>query len=263
MADLLSIDPFLVLGTAVVICIGGIMQSTIGFAYALFATPLLVWMGVPLPMTIVIVSTCSCIQAVFGTRQLRAEVPWRQAGAAIAMRVAGVLVCLTLLKRLALLNPEDVRLFVGCIICLLVGIQLLFRVRPAEKVHPVWGALAFSVSGFLTGISGMGGPPLVMWAMAHDWSGEKIRAFLFVVFMASTPVQVLLLYLAFGADMLQGAAVGLVLAPVVFLGTAIGLPLGKRIPRPVFRRLAYLILVIIGLGSVLPRVWQVLHLTGR
>ena len=237
MPDLSSIDPFLILGTAVVICIGGIMQSAIGFAYALFATPLMVWMGVPLPKTIVIVSTCSCIQSVFGARQLRAEVPWRQAGAAIAVRVAGVLLCLALLKRLALLEPDDVRLVVGCIICLLVGIQLVFRIRPADSVHPVWGALAFSISGFLAGVSGMGGPPLVMWAMAHNWSGEKIRAFLFVVFMASTPVQVLLLYLAFGADILQGAAAGLLLAPVVFLGTAIGLPLGKRIPRPAFRRL--------------------------
>jgi uncharacterized membrane protein YfcA len=262
-AGLLSVDPLLVLGTAVVICIGGIMQSAIGFAYALFAIPLMVWMGVPLPKTIVIVSTCSCIQSAFGARQLRAEVPWSQAGAAIAMRVAGVFVCLALLKRLALLKPDDVRLVVGCIICLLVGIQLLFRVRPAEKVHPAWGVLAFSTSGFLTGISGMGGPPLVIWAMAHDWSGEKIRAFLFVVYMASTPVQVLLLYLAFGADMLRGAAVGLLLAPVVYLGTAVGLPLGKRIPRPAFRKLAYGVLVTIALGSVLPRIWQVFQLGGR
>ena len=44
---------------------------------------------------------------------------------------------------------------------------------------------------------------------------------------------------------MAGAGMGLLLAPVVFAGAAIGLPLGSRIPKAVLRRIVYLILVSI------------------
>ena len=39
--------------------------------------------------------------------------------------------------------------------------------------------LTFTGSGVLAGLCGMGGPPLVLWAMAHDWPTQRIRGFLF------------------------------------------------------------------------------------
>ena len=37
------------LAAAVVIGVGGIMQSAVGFGYALLATPLLIWLGIAAP----------------------------------------------------------------------------------------------------------------------------------------------------------------------------------------------------------------------
>ena len=52
-------DPLHVIFVGVVIFGAGLAQSTIGFVYALFATPLLVWLGMTLPDIIALIATCS------------------------------------------------------------------------------------------------------------------------------------------------------------------------------------------------------------
>lgn len=59
----------------VVLLIAAVGQSAVGFGFALFATPALVWLGVDLPHAIALVSTCSMIQSAMGARELRASVP--------------------------------------------------------------------------------------------------------------------------------------------------------------------------------------------
>lgn len=247
----MGIDPLLLAGVAGVIFLGGILQGAIGFAYALFVTPILVWMGLPLPMTIVIVATCSFVQGAMGAWELRGELPWRQAAWAVAGRLPAIAVGVLLLRRLALFPVDTVKLVLGCLICLLVALQIACKVKPVERLHPGWGGLAFLSSGLLAGVAGMGGPPLVIWVMAHNWSSVKTRAFLFAVFSASFPLQLGLFVGGFGTGILKGFLIGLMLIPAVFLGSRIGMPLGNRLPKPLLRTLAYLILIAIGLSAIL------------
>jgi uncharacterized membrane protein YfcA len=95
--------------------------------------------------------------------------------------------------------------------------------------------------------------------MHHDWPTEKIRGFLFAVFAASIPIQVMLLYFTFGIDILHTTATALLLVPAVFLGAAVGLPLGNRLPRPVLSGIVYTTLLIIGLSSIIPQIIQKLR----
>ena len=99
-------------------------QSAVGFGYALFATPLLVWTGVPLPSLISLVATCAMIQAAIGARKLHATVPWRLSLTATAIRLASVIIGLLMLKRLVVLNTNHIRMVIGCILCLLAVIYL-------------------------------------------------------------------------------------------------------------------------------------------
>jgi len=244
----MNVDLSLIAAIAAIVCLAGIMQSAVGFAYALFATPVLVWMGVPLPVTIAIVSTCAFVQASLGARHLVADVPWRLAGVTVVSRLATTIVGVFILGMLSTLSVDAIKLVVGCVLCLSVGIQFAARPRAAAKLHWAWGALAFSASGLLAGTCGMGGPPLVIWALAHDWSSERTRGFLFAVFAASIPIQISLLYMMFGVDILWGAAIGLLLGPAVMLGTVVGLHLGKQISKPMLCRIAYAILLVIGLN---------------
>jgi len=237
-----------------IICLAGMGQSAVGFGYALFATPLLVWIGIPLPNVIVLVATCGMIQAIIGARKLHAAVPWRLSLTATAIRLASVIIGLFLLKRLVVLNTNHIRMMIGCILCLLVAIQILWRPQPVKSMHWGWAGIAFSASGLLAGICGMGGPPLVLWSMAHDWSTQKTRGFLFAVFATSIPVQIVLLSLTFGTSILWNAAVGIAFLPLVYLATAIGLPIGNRMAKDKLSHIAYAILLVIGISAVVPAI---------
>ena len=83
-----------------------------------------------------------------------------------------------------------------------------------------------------------------------------IRGFLFTVFAASIPIQIVLLYFTFGMDIIRSVATALLLSPAVFLGAAIGLPLGNRMPRSVLTVIVYTALLVIALSSIIPHIIQ-------
>jgi len=141
---------------------------------------------------------------------------------------------------------------VGAILILLVGLQLVWRPRPVASAHWCWAGLAFLASGLLTGICGMGGPPLVLWSMAHSWPSQKTRGFLFAVFATSAPLQIILLSVTFGASVLWNVVIGAAFLPLVYLGTVVGLPIGNRMDKERLRYVAYAILLVIGISAVVP-----------
>ncbi len=243
-----------ILITGLILCFAGLAQSAAGFGYALFATPLLLLCGMALPQAITLVVTCSLCQSLTGLHHLRAVVPWKSSFAASGIRLTGICIGLFALKVLVQLEPEKIKLTVGIILCAIVCLQLIVRPNPQVSPHPAWAGIAFLGSGLLSGICGMGGPPLVLWSMAQPWDSRKVRAFLFGVFSCSLPVQLILLSLTFGMEILRFAGLGLLLFPFVWLGTMMGLPIGNRIEKPQLQKIACLILLVVGTGSI----WSVL-----
>ena len=238
------------IGVGAILFLAAMGQSAVGFGASLFATPLLIWIGLPLPNAIALVTTCALMQTTLGARNLRAAVPWRLALTATAVRLVSLGAGILMLRRLVRFGPDQIRMVIGGVLCLLVVIQLLWRPRPAPKMHPGWAGLAFLSSGFIAGLCGMGGPPLILWLMAHDWSPRKTRGFLFAVFATTIPAQIVLLWATFGRTILWSVAVGLALFPLVYLGTSIGLPIGNRMAKSRLRNIAYAILLAIGISSV-------------
>ncbi len=241
-----------IVGAGGIIFLAGMLQSTVGFGYAMFATPLLVWIGLALPGVITLVATCSMIQAAIGARKLHADVPWRLSLSATTIRVAGIALGMLLLKKLVTLNTDHIRMVIGSILCLLVSIQLLWGTRAVRVLHWSWAGFAFITSGLLAGLCGMGGPPLVLWSMALSWSSQMTRGFLFAVFATSIPVQIVLLFLMFGIDILSNVLLGITFFPLIYLGAAIGLPIGNRISKETLRHIAYGILLLIGVSAMVP-----------
>ena len=252
MLETLHIEMLDIVLAGVIICLGMAVQSAVGFGSALFAIPLLVWIGIPLPNVIALVATCSMVQAVIGVRVLKADVPWRLSFTAIAVMMAGLFVGLFMLGRLVTLGPDMIRAVMGGFLCLLVGIQAVWRPKPVASMHWGWGTSAFLCSGFLGGVCGMNGPPLVAWSMAHDWSTRKTRGFLFAFFAMANPVQIILLSLTFGTSVLWSVVLGIAFLPLVYVGSSIGLPIGNSMSKERLRQLAFLLLLVIGISSVVP-----------
>ena len=246
----MDIDIANLLMISVVICIASIIQSSVGFAFALFSTPILIWLGMTLPEAIITIAICSFVQALFGIGHLKDEIPWRLVGWATVVRSLFVLIGVWLLQVMTTLDPVYVKLVIGLVLSTLVVIQYYYKVHGLKKVPWPWGALAFSGSGILTGVVGMGGPPLVFWALAHDWSTKKTRGFLFAAFALTLPVQMPLMYMTFGSEIIVISKGALYYVPAVLLGTYIGLPLGHAINKSLLRRLVQVILLLMGLSAV-------------
>ncbi|NOU36302.1 MAG: sulfite exporter TauE/SafE family protein [Kiritimatiellaceae bacterium] len=234
-----------VLGAAAVV------QGSVGFGYALLATPLLVWLGIPLQQVIVMVAVGSLIQSFFGVRCLYASIPWRQAWIATGLRVVWLLAGLLILKKLITLDSRYIRFTVGAIICLLVGIQAVWKPKPVDKIHWGYTATAFSASGLLAGMVGMGGPPLVLWVMAHDWPPEKIRGFYFATFLTFIPIMIGMMFVLPGFGPLwMSVLTGLAFAPVIYCGGRIGLALGHRMSRKRLYCLTCVCLLATGISAM-------------
>ena len=234
-----------------IVFLAGIGQSAVGFGYALFATPLLVWLGIPLPSVITLVATCSMVQSGTGAWKLRDSVPWRISLISTTVRTLTLFIGLFLLKKLVNQSLDQIRTAIGGILCLLVIIQILWCPKPDHEMHWTWGGIAFIASGILAGICGMGGPPLVLWSMSHDWPTKKIRGFLFSVFAMSIPIQIVILFFTFGQTILESTLIGIAFIPIVYLGTVIGLPIGNKMGKDKLKRIAYGILLFIGLCAII------------
>ncbi len=235
---------------AIIMFTASAIQSAIGFGLALFATPLFIWVGVPLPGAIAISGTCAFIQAMLGTRHLYAHIPWALTFKGFGYRMIFYPVGLFILWQVAGLNIALIKFVVGSVLLLVVGSLLLFKIHPREHISFGWTITAFGASGLLSGLCGMGGPPVVLWSFAHTWPAQKIRGFLFSLFSLCNPIDIIILCITFGSAAGTYALTALALSPAVLLGAFAGLPLGTRIPRQLLEKIAYAILVGIGFYSV-------------
>ena len=241
-------------GPPLVLFVAGMLQSAVGFGFALLATPLLVWLGVPLPMAVSIVAGAVVVQSGVSAHHLRHEIPWRAVLVCTAVRIPATFAGVFVLVWLSGLSITAVKFAVGGGLLLALALLWGCRVAPRERIHPAWGGAAFLASGFVAGVCGLGGPPLVLWVMAHDWSSEKTRAFLFAAYLLGCPVYVGLLAWKFGALALRGAGLGVLLGAVVWFGALLGLAVGRRLPKSRLRPVAYVLLTVIALTSMLPQV---------
>ena len=246
----MGIDLLNILLLAGIICFSSMIQSAVGFGIALFATPLLLQMGIPLPSVIIIMLVCSMIQSAMGIFRLRQPMQWKLSSIAVLVRIIGIISGIFILKFLLVTNVDNIKMIVGYILCLSVVLQLFCKQHPVEKLHWGWGGLAFTASGLLSGVCGMGGPPLVLWVMAHNWSTKKIRSFMFGLLIASSIFQIILMRIFFGDVIYKDILIGICLAPVIYLGVHIGIPLGHKMSKKTLRRVAYVILLGIAIASI-------------
>lgn len=239
------------LAAAVILFLGSLLQGAIGFAFVLFALPLLLWAGLPLSHSVALVLVSVLAQVAVGVYQLRDSIRWRSTFFATALRYATLPVGLLILVQLDSLELDSAKQVIGILVLLLLALTIFGKAEPKEKLHPGWGWLAFSSSGILQGMAAVGGPPLVLWVMAHSWSNAETRAFLFSCFLLTVPMQIGLLLFNFRESILYALGTGLLFSPLIAFGSALGVQLGHRISKPVLKNISYFVLFISAIISIL------------
>lgn len=234
------------LWVAVTVSAASALQSAIGFGAALFAVPLIVWAGVELPSAVALMMAVMTVQCAWGCFRVGPQVPWRAVGQLSVWRYLGIPVGVWTLVRIATWDQGRVEQLVGAIVVLAVAGQVWLRPAPRPRVHIAWtGAAGFS-SGFLGGLTGMGGPPMVLWAMAHDWPARGYRSCVWAATLIAVPGYLTLFLWEFGVGILTPTAIGLALAPVTITSSQAGLWLGDRLSRARLRQMGLGLLLAIG-----------------
>ena len=246
-----AVDVSLFLITGVVVGAGCLMQAIIGFGAGLFAIPILVWLDLELPQAIAVMVTASGSQVIWGAIRYRAHIQWRPVLPVALGRAACLPLGILLLGLVAGMGQETMKQTVGAGLLLVVGLQWVARVTPRQQLHWGWGGVVAVSSGFLGGVLGMGGPPLVLWTSAHNWTANQQRASLWAIFTIGLGPTLGLFYWKFGRDILQAMLLGLTCIPFMVAGSTLGFRVGGRLASAHLRQISLVVLFLLGLASII------------
>ena len=234
-----------ILGLAVFI------HMSVGFGSALWAVPALLWLGLAHPQAVPMVSTSAMIAAIMGTRALREHIKWRH----VIPVVVGVALFMPVGVGMAWLMHEhlnaEIRQLVGGVLVAILIAQQTIHPRPRGRLHWGWGVLAGGMGSVLSGLCGMGGPPVALWVLAHDnWSARQMRGVLIFSALISTSMNLLWYALIFPD--IAPAAIGRSLwcTPVLIVCTLLGIWAGGHMNRQLLCRVMVLILWLMGIASI-------------
>jgi len=230
---------------------GAFLQTAVGFGIGIVCVPLLLWAGWSLPSAVAIVLGAGWIQSVFGVfKARRALLPPASIKVALGqwlMAPVGVMAMALLVS----LGPGTVKQCVG--LALLGVLTLRFLLRPAAKqaLADGWAYFAGGAGGLLAGMVGMGGPPIVLFAMAHDWEKGTFRKFLWLQFFLGVPIVLAALVQRVGSAVLYDFATAVAFAPAIWLGSLAGLKLTARRTSRQLNLAAALLLYTLACASLL------------
>ena len=242
MPDLLSLS---FLTAAAVAVIAGMVRGFAGFGAAMIMTPVFSALygpavGVALCLLLEIVVALPLLPRAVG------KVNWRRIGLVLAAAVVGAPLGNLLLTAIA---PEPMRWAISAIVLGAVA-MLASGWRYHGEPHTAATLTAGVSSGFLNGLSGMAGPPIVFYYLAGKEPAAEVRANLTTYFIF---VDLVALAVFMARDLVGTATFlqGLALAPAVIVGGLLGERLFPLASEAFYRRLALCLLAGVAVGSVL------------
>ena len=176
---------------------------------------------------------------------------WKQLLGMAAIGVASQPIGVWILSRIVFLGRAQVCQIFGCVLLGVLIVKLLLRPEPREHLHPMWGVITMFVSGIISGMSGMGGPPIVLWLMAHKWSNERIRIALWTIFASMATTNLCWLAFRFREPVWHSMWLGLLFAPITLLGRLPGSWMAGHMSPARMRDMATVILLIVALYAIL------------
>ncbi len=239
---------------------GAVVQAATGFGFAIVAAPLfLVAMNSHAALQVLVV--VHLVQTVMMLRGVWALVPRQMFKVLVIGALIGSPLGLLVFMRL---DVKALKLTVGVLILLFTALLIarevgwLTRKPPDRTAREASGDATQSPLAYLTGAASgamtallvMPGPPLMLYLSHAPLPHANARA-LAVSFFGLCYLFVTALN-TFWAGMGEGVWwLALALAPVVYLGTLLGLRLSRYLTQGAFRMAVLVLLVLSGLGAIL------------
>lgn len=236
---------------AAVLCLGVFVQSAAGLGAGLLIVPLLLWAGYELPSAMAAMLVATVPQNLWGVWSFREQIHWPNMFIPAFVRVIFIPLGILSLRGLNEVSPIALRQIVGAVVLSATLAMVAFRVTPRQRLPMVWSIIAFPLSGFMQGMVGMGGPALVLWVHAHDWSTRRSRGFLFSMYTIAMGPALAGLYISFGQTILPGCVAAVLAVPLLWPATSLGLSLGSWLGRHRLRKVTVGLLIAVGVAGLL------------
>lgn len=238
------------ISAGIILLFASFVQGTIGFGMGMIAVPLLITAGFSLSQSVALITLAIGIQVLFGTSQLRHHIPWQDVKFAIFIRMLAVPIGVLILLSFENMDTDKVKQLVGIAILIALAIRMMPTQKQKRDLPLLVNIGTFSISGILQGIVAMGGPPIVLWLTTRDYTAKQARAFIMTLFLFNAPVQILLLLFLSDTMSLTIIFIALMLSPLIFIGSYIGVSIGNRFSKQLLNRLAMAVLLIIAINSI-------------
>jgi uncharacterized membrane protein YfcA len=223
---------------------GAFVAGLTGFAFGLIAASLWLFILTPAQTAIMIIAFGLVVQ-VFSVWKLRLPVDARRLAPFILGAALGVPLGVAVLT---FSNPAHVRAGIGAF---LVAYSLYGLFRPAIGPVTFGGAAADAgvgfLNGILSGVSGLSGVFVTIWAGLRCWPKDQQRA-VFQPFIIATFLMTAAWLVGRGAVDTTIAWLFLAGLPVLLLGTFLGMKLYGRLDEATFRKLVLVLLLISGVA---------------
>jgi len=235
-------------GMAATTFVAALLQAANGFGFAVMAVPLFLLFTEPgAAIQLVIIVTLALTAVVLPGMHDAIDRPLLLRlgiGAAVGLPIG--------LAGFGYADPLAVRLVIGAIILAFAGviIAIRFRRRPIGlAMRPGRDLASGVVSGIATALTGMSGPPVLIYLMLAGAAPRIVRATLFA-FFAACYAATLAAYIATvgvpGSTWLMAGS----LAPLAWAGGLIGRRLGDRLGLEAATVLALVVLIATGVYTV-------------
>lgn len=236
---------------AAIVSFGSLVQSAIGFGFAIFSMPLLLCVGLTLQEAIFITLACQIVQEVAGLCCVKNRTPVRELWVVMVSGAVFLIIGMMLLKKIEQLDVIHLRRIVSVVILLSIMIEVFCRPHRRKGLSKFWGILAGSAAGIMTGTIGITGPPVVLWVMAQDWSNQRMRSSIWMIFLSIMVPLLVLFGLFYRESFAMSFFSSVLLIPLVLSFSALGVFLGNKIEKKTLRVIAYVLLVIVVLSSLI------------
>lgn len=220
-----------------------LVQSIVGFGYALLAAPMLTLIMGPKEMVVFLLFSGLYLRLYMFYREYKGIVI-RDIKYLILGNVLGIIPGVYILK---VINVPMFKLFIGVVLLISV-IFINFKIKWKSKSLTFDGMLFGFFSGFLGSSTSVSGPPIVMYMLNTFEDKSKIRTTMIAFFTFGTMMTLTGLFIAGTFE--PSAALGLPIysIPFVMLAAKIGEKIFYHMNQDVFRKIIILLIFISALA---------------
>ncbi|KAF5434446.1 putative membrane protein YfcA [Candidatus Methanophagaceae archaeon] len=230
---------------------GGFIQSSAGFGFGLFALPILLFLELPFPEAVMIIIIGSAFQKIIGIRYFRTAINWKEIRPLILAGLIALPAGIFFMRKVSGLNQHYIKLIIGILILIMLFLRWSRVSGKKGVVRKEWGFVTGFLSGLLNGFANIGGPPVVLWVLSHNWDNKKMRATIIAISMFFVPFQISIMLVLFGASVLNAMIYAFFLSPFVLSGSWAGLKAGDRISKNKLKVYMEFLLFIIAISSII------------